>query len=135
MCFSNCIIKYNVARNWLLYGILCKLSNLFKNIFLHSLTVNFLSNSTRGCPMIIWTGLNIKIGIVQKVYEWSSCPFAKMISRLENHYGKIPAWSLIYFLNYAYFDIQPSLLTFETPSIIDTHKTKSGSSKRNLISW
>ena len=25
--------------------------------------------SNRGCPVIIWTGLNIKIGIVQKVYE------------------------------------------------------------------
>ena len=24
---------------------------------------------SRGCPIIIWTGLNIKIGIVQKVYE------------------------------------------------------------------
>ena len=24
---------------------------------------------TRGCLIIIWTGLNIKIGIVQKVYE------------------------------------------------------------------
>ena len=59
----------------------------------------------RGCLIIIWTGLNIKIGIIQKVYEWSSCPFAKMIPRLENHFGKIPAWSLIYFLNYAYFDI------------------------------
>ena len=23
----------------------------------------------RGCPIIIWTGLNIKIGIVQKVYK------------------------------------------------------------------
>ena len=52
----------------------------------------------RGCLIIIWTGLNIKIGIVQKVYEWSSCPFAKMIPRLENHFGKIPAWSLIYLL-------------------------------------
>ena len=58
-----------------------------------------------GCPIIIWTGLNIKIGIVQKVYEWSNCPFAKMIPQLENRFGKIPVWSLIYFLNYAYFDI------------------------------
>ena len=48
-----------------------------------------------GCPIIIWTGLNIKIGIVQKVYKWSSCPFAKMIPRLENHFGKIPAfWTM-----------------------------------------
>ena len=52
---------------------------------------------SRGCLIIIWTGLDIKIGIVQKVYEWSSCPFAKMIPRLENHFGKILAWSLIYF--------------------------------------
>ena len=54
----------------------------------------------RGCLIIIWTGLNIKIGIVQRVYEWPNCPFAKMIPWLKNHYGKIPAWSLIYFLNY-----------------------------------
>ena len=33
-----------------------------------------------------------------------------------NHFGKRTAWSLICFLNYPYFDIQPSLLTFETPS-------------------
>ena len=26
-------------------------------------------NSDRGCPINIWTGLKIKIGIVQKVYE------------------------------------------------------------------
>ena len=31
-------------------------------------------------------------------------------------FGRIPVWSLIYFLNYAYFDILPSLLPFETPS-------------------
>ena len=30
------------------------------------------------CPKFA-PGLNIKIGIVQKVYEWSNCPFAKMI--------------------------------------------------------
>ena len=59
----------------------------------------------RGCPIIIWTGLNIKIGIVQKVYERSICPFFKMIPQLENHFGKKPVWSLIYFLKCAYFDI------------------------------
>ena len=44
-------------------------------------------------------------------------PFAKMIPRLKNHFGKIPAWSLIYFLNYACFDIQPSPNNYGTPSI------------------
>ena len=39
-----------------------------------------------------------------------------MIPLFENHFVKRTAWSLIYFLDYAYFDIQPSLLTFETPS-------------------
>ena len=52
-----------------------------------------------GCPIIIWTGLNIKISKVQKVYEWWSCSFAKMIPWLNNHFVKISAWSLIYFLN------------------------------------
>ena len=62
----------------------------------------FLQNPYfRGCPIIIWTGVNIKIDIVQKAYEWWNCPFAKMIPRLEKHFGKLPAWSLIYFLNYA----------------------------------
>ena len=27
------------------------------------------NTSHRGCPIIIWTGLNIKIDIVQKVYD------------------------------------------------------------------
>ena len=31
----------------------------------------------RGWCIKFVTGLNITIGIVQKVYEWSSCPFAK----------------------------------------------------------
>ena len=39
-----------------------------------------------------------------------------MIPRLENHFEKIPARSLIYFLNYACFDIQPSPNNYETPS-------------------
>ena len=51
------------------------------------------------------------IDIVQKALEKSSCPFVKMIPPLENHFGKITAWSLIYFLNYAFsrkFDASPS---------------------------
>merc|ERR1712051_1174157 len=60
---------------------------------------------SRGCHIIIKTRLNIKIGIVQKVYYLSSCVFDKMIPRLENYFGKVPAWSLIYFFKYAYFDI------------------------------
>ena len=60
------------------------------------------SKFNRGWVIIIWTGLNIKIDIVQKIYEWSSCSFAKMIPRLGNNFAKIcTAWSLIiYFLNY-----------------------------------
>ena len=56
------------------------------------------------CPKFA-PGLNIKIGIVQKVYEWSNCPFAKTIIWWGNPFGKRTAWSLTYFLNYAYFDI------------------------------
>ena len=36
------------------------------------------------------------------------CTFAKMIP--------LPVWSLIYFLNYAYFDIYSSPNNYETPS-------------------
>ena len=60
---------------------------------------------TRVCLIIIWTGLNIKIGTFQKVYEWPSWFFAKMILQLGDHFEKRTDWSLIYFLNYAYFDI------------------------------
>ena len=73
----------------------------------------------RGCLKSKKTGLNIKIDIVQKVYDWSNCPFAKMIPPLENHFDKRTAWSLIFFLNYDYYDIQSSLLTFETTSIMN----------------
>ena len=59
----------------------------------------------RGCLIIISTGLNIKIGIIQKVYEWSSCPFAKMILLWGDHFVKTTALSLIYFLKNAYLDI------------------------------
>ena len=55
------------------------------------------------------TGLNIIIGIVQKVKEWPSCPFAKMMYSWGNHLCKRKAWSLVYFLNCAYYDIYPSL--------------------------
>ena len=66
----------------------------------------------RGWTKKMYTGPNFKIGIVQKVYEWSSCPFAKMIILWENHFGKTTAWSLIHFLNYAYLEIWPSVLFF-----------------------
>ena len=64
-----------------------------------------LKKNITGCLIIIWTGLYIKIGIVQKVYDGLSCPFAKMILLLENHFGKMQAWSLILFERYAYFEI------------------------------
>ena len=50
--------------------------------------------------------------MVQKVYEWSSCPFAKMIPQCDNQFSKRTARSLIYFLNYAYLEIWPRVLFF-----------------------
>ena len=41
--------------------------------------VLLLFRRSRGWVIIIWTGLNIKIGIAQKVYELWNCSFAKMI--------------------------------------------------------
>ena len=35
---------------------------------------------------------------------------------LENHFGKKTAWSLLYFLNYAYFDILPIRKFWESVS-------------------
>ena len=40
----------------------------------------------------------------------------EMILPLENHFGKITAWSLIYFLNYAYYDIKSSHKFDASPS-------------------
>ena len=59
----------------------------------------------RGWSPKFATGLNIIIDIVQKVKEWPSCPFAKMISQWAHHFGKRTASSLLYFLNYFYYDI------------------------------
>ena len=54
---------------------------------------------------------------VKKYMSHQACTyFSKMIRSLGDHFGKRTAWSLIYFLNYAYFDIESSLLTYETPS-------------------
>ena len=39
-----------------------------------------------------------------------------MVPRWENHFDQRTAWSLIYFLNYAYLDIWPSVLYFCSPS-------------------
>ena len=44
-----------------------------------------------------------KIETDQKVYQWSNCPFAKMIPSWENHFGKITVLSLTYFLIYSLF--------------------------------
>ena len=49
---------------------------------------------------------NLRIGIVQKAFErpgWFF--FAKMILPIGDHFGKRTAWLLMYFLNYAYYDI------------------------------
>ena len=51
------------------------------------------------------TGPNIIIGIVQKVLGGPSCSFVKMMYSYRNHFGTRTAWSLSYFLNYAYYDI------------------------------
>ena len=60
--------------------------------------------------------------LVQKEYEWpltrqlfcqNDCPLG---GRGEDHFGKRTAWSPIYFLNYAYLEIWPSVLFFYSPS-------------------
>ena len=43
-------------------------------------------NQVRGWCIKFVTGLNIIIGIVQKVYQWPGCYFAKMILQWENHF-------------------------------------------------
>ena len=39
-----------------------------------SVKPKFKCSQQKGCLIIIWTGLNVKIDIIQKVYEWSSLP-------------------------------------------------------------
>ena len=46
-----------------------------------------------------------QIVLAQKVYEWPGCSFAKMMYSEGDPFGKRIAWSLLYFLNYAYYDI------------------------------
>ena len=55
-----------------------------------------------GCPIIIWTGLNIKIGIAQKVYELWNCSFAKMI--VLQSLTKAIIFELFYYIN-GYFRV------------------------------
>ena len=70
----------------------------------------------RGWSIKFATGLNIKISIVQKVYEWLSCHFPKMITPWGDHFGKISGWSQIYFLIYDFFSIYPSRKFYAPPS-------------------
>ena len=50
------------------------------------------------------TELNIG-SIVQKVWEWPICPFAKMTPLWVHHFDKRRGWSLLYFLIYVYLNI------------------------------
>ena len=70
------------------------------------------------------TGLNIIIAIVQKVYEWPSCPLAKMISQGVHQFGKRTVWSLLYFLNHGYYDISPVSNSSHQPLSIFVWKQK-----------
>ena len=73
--------------------------------------------SCRGWTKIKYTWPNFQIGIFQKVYEWSSCPLAKMIVPWGDDFSQRTAWSLIYFWNYVCLEIWPSVLNFCSPSI------------------
>ena len=61
------------------------------------LVVNIAANE-QGCPIRKgWspkfaTGLNIIISTVQKVWEWPSYPFAKIIPLRVHHFGKRTVW-------------------------------------------
>ena len=66
----------------------------------------------RGCLKSKKTGLNIKIDIVQKVYDWSNCPFAKMIPPIRKSFWQkdslithilFELWLLWYSIQSAYF--------------------------------
>ena len=67
-----------------------------------------------GWPIIIWTGLNIKICVAQKVYELWNCSFAKIL----------PWWTIILakeqFHNSYTFWVMP-ISIFSPVQIIITH--------------
>ena len=69
-----------VWNNWwdFINIILTKYMNILNRC---SIEISFLKSicSHRGFLIIIWTGIYIKIGIVQKEYEWPSWYFAKMV--------------------------------------------------------
>ena len=69
---------------------------------------NFKMGLSRDWCIKFATGMNLIIGIVQKLFEWSSCSFAKMVVSWGDQFGKIRAWSLLEFLSYAYYHIYPS---------------------------
>ena len=72
-------------------------SNLIKLDF-YEIIIEIFSYNV--CFKKIWTHPSGVISHSSKVYEWSSCLFAKMILPLGDHFGKRTAWSLIYFLSY-----------------------------------
>ena len=74
--------------------------------FITDVDISNCSIADRGCLIINWTGLNIKIGICSSKSIWvTKLVFCRNDSPTGDHFGKRTAWSLIYFLNYAYFDI------------------------------
>ena len=89
----------------------------------------------RGWCIKFATGLNIEISIIQKVYEWLSCHFPKMITLSGDHFGKISGWSQIYFLIYAFFSIYPSRKFYAPPSSQRRGGLGHKLSKQTCISW
>ena len=55
---------------------------------IREMTFLFYLPTPIGCVIIIWTGLNIKIGIAQKVYELWNCSFVKILPWWDNDFGK-----------------------------------------------
>ena len=67
-------LKMNSYELWWFMEHICKYRQFFELLATHSFTLVL-----RGWSIKFATGLITKIDIVQKVYKWSSCPFAKMI--------------------------------------------------------
>ena len=64
----------------------------------------FQSENIDCCPKFV-TGPNMRHRHSSKSIRVPSCPFAKVIPPLVNHFGKRTAWSLKYFLIYVYLNI------------------------------
>ena len=110
---QRCVLtKYNPVDIWVSSLFNYNDNNINVNTRIYYLVFGFQSladqtkkTTTKGWSPNFATGLSVIIAIDQKIYEWQDCSFARIVYSKAGHFGKMTAWLLLYFLNYAYYDI------------------------------